>query len=68
MRVAILVNNMLGFVDGTYLRGSYKGVLTTQRERCNTMVVSWLSNIVSRNFVPSIMYARVRRRYEMSLM
>ncbi|XP_070042577.1 uncharacterized protein [Nicotiana tomentosiformis] len=57
MRVALLVKNKLGFVDGTYLKGSYRGELATQWQRCNAVVVSWLSSTVASELVPSIMYA-----------
>ncbi|XP_070029481.1 uncharacterized protein [Nicotiana sylvestris] len=56
MRVALLVKNKLWFVDGTCVKKSYKGELETQWERCNAVVVSWLSSIVASESVPSIMY------------
>ncbi|XP_070035299.1 uncharacterized protein [Nicotiana tomentosiformis] len=57
MRVALSVKNKLGFVNGTCVKGSYKGELETQWERCNAIVVSWLSSTVASELVPSIMYA-----------
>ncbi|XP_075101954.1 uncharacterized protein LOC142177372 [Nicotiana tabacum] len=62
MRVALLVKNKLGFVDGTYVKSSYRGDLATQWERCNAVVVSWLSSTVSAKLVPSIMYASSARK------
>nr|XP_016445968.1 PREDICTED: uncharacterized protein LOC107771154 [Nicotiana tabacum] len=57
MRVALLVKNKLGFVDGTCLKSSFRGDLTTQWERYNAVVLSRLSCTVSAELVPSIMYA-----------
>ncbi|XP_070026709.1 uncharacterized protein LOC142182337 [Nicotiana tabacum] len=57
MTVALLVKNKLGFVDGTCVKKSYKGELETQWERCNAVVVYWLSSTVASELVPSIMYA-----------
>ncbi|XP_070013225.1 uncharacterized protein LOC142162429 [Nicotiana tabacum] len=62
MRVALLVKNKLGFVDGTCQITSYKGELAAQWERCNAVVVSWLSNTVAAKLVPSIMYASSARK------
>lgn len=57
MRVALLVKNKLGFVDGTCLKSSYRGELVVQWEICNAVVVSWLSSTVEAELVPSIIYA-----------
>ncbi|XP_075088510.1 uncharacterized protein LOC142170486 [Nicotiana tabacum] len=57
MRVALLVQNKLDFVDGTCVKGSYKGELEIQWERCNDVVVSWLGRTVASELVPNIMYA-----------
>ncbi|XP_070044839.1 uncharacterized protein [Nicotiana tomentosiformis] len=62
MRVALLVKNKLGFVDGSCVKSSYRCYLATQWERCNAVVVSWLSSTVSAELVPSIMYASSARK------
>ncbi|OIS96041.1 hypothetical protein A4A49_58679, partial [Nicotiana attenuata] len=62
MRVALLVKNKLGFVDGTCQKTSYKGELAAQWERCNAVVFSWLSSTVAVELVPSIMYASNARK------
>ncbi|XP_070028640.1 uncharacterized protein [Nicotiana sylvestris] len=56
MRVALLVQNKLDFVDGTCVKGSYKGELEIQWERCIDVVVSWLGRTVASELVPNIMY------------
>nr|XP_033513817.1 uncharacterized protein LOC117278435 [Nicotiana tomentosiformis] len=62
MRVTLLVKNKLGFVDGTCVKSSFRGDLATQWERCNAVVVSWLSSTVSAELVPSIMCASSARK------
>ncbi|XP_070049846.1 uncharacterized protein LOC142171996 [Nicotiana tabacum] len=62
MRVALLVKNKLGFVDGTSVKSSYIGDLATKWERCNAVVVSWPSSTVSAELVPSITYASSARK------
>ncbi|XP_075083314.1 uncharacterized protein LOC142167060 [Nicotiana tabacum] len=42
MRMALLVKNKLGFIEGTCLKSSYKGELANQWERCNAIVLSWI--------------------------
>ena len=40
MRLALLVKNKLGFVDGTCVKSSYKGDLAVRWERCDAVVLS----------------------------
>lgn len=40
LRLALLVKNKLGFVNGTCVKGLYKGELSIQWERCNTVFLS----------------------------
>lgn len=46
MRLALLVKNKLGFVDGTCLKCSYKGELPMHWERYNADVLSSISSII----------------------
>ncbi|XP_019224372.1 PREDICTED: uncharacterized protein LOC109206058 [Nicotiana attenuata] len=57
MRMALLVKNKLGFIEGTCLKSSYKGELANQWERCNAIVLSWIGRTVSTELQPSIIYA-----------
>nr|XP_016513378.1 PREDICTED: uncharacterized protein LOC107830364 [Nicotiana tabacum] len=57
MRMALLVKNKLGFIEGTCLKSSYKGELANQWERCNVVVLSWIGCTVSAELQPSIIYA-----------
>lgn len=66
MRVVLLVKNKLGFMDGTCLKNSFQGDLETQWERCNVVVLSWLSSNVSAELVPSIMYASSAKKVWMN--
>nr|XP_016440179.1 PREDICTED: uncharacterized protein LOC107765984 [Nicotiana tabacum] len=62
MKVALLVKNKLGFVDGSCPKSSYRGELAAQWDRCNVVVLSWLSSTVSSELVSSIMYAASARK------
>ncbi|XP_070047259.1 uncharacterized protein [Nicotiana tomentosiformis] len=48
--MALLVKNELGFIEGTYLKSSYKGELANQWERCNTVVLSWIGRTGFTNY------------------
>ncbi|KAE8731176.1 Detected protein of unknown function [Hibiscus syriacus] len=57
MRIALLAKNKLGFVDGTCRRDDYEGLLQTQWERCNALVLSWILNSVSQDLSAGIVFA-----------
>ncbi|KAM3319868.1 putative protein isoform X3 [Capsicum chacoense] len=63
MRLALLVKNKLGFLDGTCVKNSYKGNLEAQWERCDVRVLSWISATVAPELVTSIMYASNSRKF-----
>ncbi|XP_070055181.1 uncharacterized protein LOC142179862 [Nicotiana tabacum] len=67
MRMALLVKNKLGFIDGTCLKSSYRGELGHQWERCNVMVLLWIGRTISTELQPSIIYASDVRKDEMDL-
>lgn len=47
LRLVLLVKNKLGFVDGTCVKSPFKGDLANQWERCNVVVLSWISSTVA---------------------
>ncbi|GKE04561.1 ribonuclease H-like domain-containing protein [Tanacetum coccineum] len=49
MRLAINTRNKTGFIDGTCLKETYasSAVYSSQWDRCNSIVLSWLLNSVS---------------------
>ncbi|KAM3205346.1 hypothetical protein P3L10_028756 [Capsicum annuum] len=57
MLLALLVKSKLGFVDGTCAKSSYKGNLAIRWERCDTVVLSWISAAVAPELMTSIVYA-----------
>lgn len=57
MRIALLGRNKLGFVDGTWKKGSFGEELWYQWERCNAVVQSWLMNTVSSSLLGGMIYA-----------
>ena len=56
MVTALNAKNKLGFVDGTISRPAATDLLAGPWSRCNSMVVSWLSNSVCREIAESILY------------
>ncbi|KAK4729245.1 hypothetical protein R3W88_022233 [Solanum pinnatisectum] len=50
-------NYSLGFVDGTCAKSSYKGDLAIRWERCDVVVLSWISAAVAPELMTSIVYA-----------
>ncbi|XP_049346451.1 uncharacterized protein LOC125811005 [Solanum verrucosum] len=61
-RLALLVKNKLCFVDGTCLKSSYTGDLAAQWERCNAVVLSWISSTVASELLTTIVYASNAKR------
>lgn len=62
LRLALLVKNKLGFVDGTCLKSAFKGDLAIQWERCNAVVLSWISSTVAPELITTIVYASNAKR------
>ncbi|XP_075504200.1 uncharacterized protein LOC142541583 [Primulina tabacum] len=56
MSMALTAKNKLVFVDGTFMRSSPEDLLYGAWIRCNSMVISWLLNAVSREIADSLMY------------
>ncbi|GJW78540.1 ribonuclease H-like domain-containing protein [Tanacetum coccineum] len=51
MTLAINTRNKIGFIDGTYVKSAYanSSPLSNQWEMCNSIVLSWLLNFVSKD-------------------
>ena len=57
MEIALLGRNKLGFVDGSVSRSDYEGDLKKIWDRCNAIVISWLTCNVSKDLLSGILYA-----------
>nr|XP_016514650.1 PREDICTED: uncharacterized protein LOC107831402 [Nicotiana tabacum] len=56
MRVALLGRNKLGFIDGIITRDTFGPSLGHQWDRCNAIVVSWLTGNVSKELLSRILF------------
>ncbi|XP_016538931.1 uncharacterized protein LOC107839809 [Capsicum annuum] len=56
MRIALLGRNKLGLVDGTIMRETYGSELAYLWDRCNAIVVSWLTSNISRDLLSGILF------------
>lgn len=61
MSMALTAENKLGFVDGTIQQPSIDDFLYGAWIRCNSMVISWILNSVSREIADSLMYISTAR-------
>ncbi|GKE86818.1 ribonuclease H-like domain-containing protein [Tanacetum coccineum] len=59
VKLALQARNKYGFVDGTCLRECYatSDVLSSQWDRCNAMVLTWIMNVVSQNVYIGLVYS-----------
>nr|XP_016467023.1 PREDICTED: uncharacterized protein LOC107789679 [Nicotiana tabacum] len=57
MRIVILGNNKIGFIEGTCKKEDYGTNLTDMWERCNVIVLSWIMNCVSSDLLSGIVYS-----------
>ncbi|GJR33561.1 ribonuclease H-like domain-containing protein [Tanacetum coccineum] len=59
VKLALQDKNKYGFVDGTCLKESYttSDVLSTQWDRCNVMVLTWIMNVVSQDVYIRLVYS-----------
>lgn len=62
LRLALSVKNKLGFIDRTSVKASYKGDLPTQWERCNVVVLTWISSTMAPELITLIVYASNAKR------
>lgn len=56
MVMDLTAKNKLGFVDNTLVRTSPDDFLYGAWNRCNSMVTSWILNVVARDIADSLMY------------
>lgn len=57
MEIALLGRNKIGFIDGSVLRSDYDGELKKIWDRCNAIVISWLTCNVSEDLFSGILYS-----------
>ncbi|WMV14947.1 hypothetical protein MTR67_008332 [Solanum verrucosum] len=57
MKIALLGKNKLGFIDGSCAKSSFTRVLLKRWKRCNSIVLSWIMNVVSKELLTGIAYA-----------
>jgi len=57
MEIALLGRNKLGFIDGSVLRIAFEGELKKIWDRCNAIVISWLTYNVSKELLSGILYS-----------
>ncbi|XP_070002393.1 uncharacterized protein [Nicotiana sylvestris] len=62
MKLALQGKSKLGFVDGSCVKGMYKGELTERWKKCNAIVLLWIGSTVSNELIPSIVYASNARK------
>ncbi|XP_075473941.1 uncharacterized protein LOC142504998 [Primulina tabacum] len=56
MSMALTAKNKFSFIDGTQLRPSSSDLLYAAWVRCNSMVISWILNSVSREIADNLLY------------
>ena len=64
MIMALTAKNKLGFVDGSLPQPPAIDLLFVVWNRCNSIVTSWILNVVSRDIADSPLCLRVRFRVE----
>lgn len=66
-KVALLAKNILGFIDGSCRKKHYKGDLVHEWDRCNTFILLWIINSVSRELENGLMYSSNAHKVWMDL-
>ncbi|KZV39960.1 hypothetical protein F511_15622 [Dorcoceras hygrometricum] len=61
MIVALTAKNKLGFIDNSIDKPRYDDLLYGSWTRCNSMVISWILNSVTRDIADSLMYMPTAR-------
>nr|XP_016453806.1 PREDICTED: uncharacterized protein LOC107778117 [Nicotiana tabacum] len=57
MIVSLSARNKIGFIDGTVLQPPENSPQFTQWDRCNNMVISWLTNSLTPKIAESVQYS-----------
>ncbi|KAJ0908450.1 putative retrotransposon gag domain, retrotransposon Copia-like protein [Helianthus annuus] len=58
MSLALRVKNKIGFIDGTIVKLEDNDILATQWDRCNSVVLTWKSNSVSKELYLGHVYSK----------
>ncbi|KAJ8573560.1 hypothetical protein K7X08_010071 [Anisodus acutangulus] len=61
IQVALLVRNKLDLIDGSSQKPNEGSPLSRQWQRCNDLVVSWLTNFLSKDLARSVEYSELAR-------
>ncbi|KAL5550878.1 hypothetical protein UlMin_001054 [Ulmus minor] len=56
MVMALIAKNKIGFIDGTISRPMLTNLLFNAWSRCNSMISSWIINVVTRDIAGNILY------------
>lgn len=57
MTVSLRAKNKLGFVDGTCGKSEFAAFLRAQWKRCNSLVLAWIFNTMSKEIFSGIVYS-----------
>ncbi|XP_019250863.1 PREDICTED: uncharacterized protein LOC109229763 [Nicotiana attenuata] len=57
MIVSLSTKNKIGFIDGSCVKPAETSPQYRQRDRCNNMVISWLTNSLSLDIAESVQYS-----------
>lgn len=57
MEIALLGRNKVGFIDGSVLHTDFNGPVKKVWDRCNAIVISWLTCNVSKDLLSGILYS-----------
>ncbi|KAJ0557342.1 putative retrotransposon Copia-like protein [Helianthus annuus] len=58
MSLALRVKNKIGFIDGTIVKLDDNDILATQWDMCNSVVLTWKSNSVSKELYLGHVYSK----------
>ncbi|XP_049414776.1 uncharacterized protein LOC125877559 [Solanum stenotomum] len=67
MEIALFGQNKVGFINGSVLRTDFDGALKKIWDRCNTIVISWLTCNVSKDLLSGILYSSSANRVWLDL-
>ena len=56
MRLALLTRNKLGFINGSFVKEDFEANMDMQWERCNALVVLWITGNVSKSLLNGILF------------
>nr|KYP37855.1 hypothetical protein KK1_040937 [Cajanus cajan] len=59
IRIALISNNKMGFLNGSIPKPAFTDPLYPHRERCNTLLMSWLLNSLSPSIAQSVIFFEI---------